>query len=480
MRFTKGAPAPSAPDKALLTEKELSEGIRLLCRCVVRQDCEVELFYSQEDMAIASADEEEVSVLDGKRALSSRYAIAIDLGTTTLAGAIVADTGEEVETVGLASCVNHQRYYGSDVILRIDSAGDRAKARDMQKLVLEDIALLIKELLLGGTVEIPAKNLDGITISGNTTMLYLLSGRDVSWLGRYPYGPAPFGLGMEQLDAGELLEDYEGAQLMSMPGISGFVGADIVSGLYYLISSGRNVANSLFVDLGTNGEMAFFDGDRIRVTSTAAGPVFEAGGISCGTASVTGAICHVEVYRDGPEVKCRYETIGDKPPIGICGTGVMELVSELVREGIVDETGLLPENYFREGFPVTADGAIRLTQKDIRNVQLGKAAICTGMKALLDGKTPDTIYLAGGFGSRIDIGRIRNLKMFPEDFDGKIVAVGNTSLKGGIVFSQKALMGRESMESAKGGLADICERARVVELSAADEFDSDFVDAMNF
>jgi uncharacterized 2Fe-2S/4Fe-4S cluster protein (DUF4445 family) len=207
--------------------------------------------------------------------------------------------------------------------------------------------------------------------------------------------------------------------------------------------------------------------------------VFEAGGISCGVASIPGAICHVELFRDGGEVRCRYETIGDQPPIGLCGTGVMELVSEAVREGIIDETGLLTERYFDDGFPVTEDGTVRLFQRDIRNVQLAKAAIYTGIKALLGGRTPGAVYLAGGFGSRIDTGRIKSLKMFPEDFDGKIIAVGNTSLKGSVVFSLKAIMG-EGMEDERRVLADIPGRAQLVELSAADEFDSDFVDAMNF
>ncbi len=480
VRFLKGVPTPSAADEALLTAKELSAGVRLLCRAIVREDCEVMLDCREEDMEALVSDEGRIKELDEKRALESRFAIAVDLGTTTIAAALVVQDEDDPTPVRFASSVNHQRKYGADVVSRIDAAGGDTIARDMNALVMEDIALLIKELLAPEEgIQIPVSNLDRITIAGNTTMLYLLEDRDVSWLGRYPYGPAPFGLGMEVTDAGELFEDYEGAQLTIMPGISGFVGADIVSGLYYLTQSGADTKDALFVDLGTNGEMAFFDDDRIRVTSTAAGPVFEAGGISCGVASIPGAICHVELFRDGGEVRCRYETIGDQPPIGLCGTGVMELVSEAVREGIIDETGLLTERYFDDGFPVTEDGTVRLFQRDIRNVQLAKAAIYTGIKALLGGRTSGAVYLAGGFGSRIDTGRIKSLKMFPEDFDGKIVAVGNTSLKGSVVFSLKALMG-ESMEDERRVLTDIPGRAQLVELSAADEFDSDFVDAMNF
>ncbi len=121
-----------------------------------------------------------------------------------------------------------------------------------------------------------------------------------------------------------------------------------------------------------------------------------------------------------------------------------------------------------------------LTQQDVRNLQLGKAAIRTGAEALLKGNAINKLYLAGGFGSHIDMDNVKNLRMFPSDFDGKIIPVGNTSLKGAISFSQKALCGRDALESAKDELKEIAKSARVINLATLDEFDEKYIEAMNF
>ncbi len=479
--FLSGAPVPSDHDKRFLSEKELSEGLRLFCKAVVSGDCEIELQNVSEDMAIEETDTKAVWNHLGKRDPGRTFAIAIDLGTTTIAAALLEKSGNEFGIVRTASCVNRQRGYGADVISRIAAADDKDQLKDMSKLVTADMEGLMRQLLdpemENGEL---TGRLDYITVAGNTTMMNLFAGRKVAWLGTYPYTAPDHGLGFEQMIADLCFEGYEEQLLTNFPGISAFVGADIVSGIYYFKCEGMNTRNALFVDLGTNGEMVYFDEDKITVTSTAAGPVFEAGGISCGVPSVPGAICHATLVRDGDRVRCDYETIGGKPAIGLCGTGVMELVSEAIRVGLVDETGLLEDPYFDEGFPVTEDGSIRLTQKDIRNLQLAKAAIFTGAESLLNGRIPEAVYLAGGFGSHINMDRIRNLKMFPEGFDGKIIPVGNTSLKGAISFSKRALMGGEERERAGEELIRIAEKATVVELATLDEFDTNYIEAMNF
>jgi uncharacterized 2Fe-2S/4Fe-4S cluster protein (DUF4445 family) len=481
VRYLEGAPSPNSFDERFLTEKELKEGERLLCKAVIWDNCEIEIIKPEKDMSI---EETEVSGRDSSFASKDperTFAIAVDLGTTTIAASLVAGVGAKTAVLRSASCVNHQRRYGSDVISRVSAADDKVKLKDMSDIAVSDIEKLMDELLL------PEKEdgrlvgrLEHIVIAGNTTMMNLLFGRDVSWLGRFPYTAPEDGLTLKTLPAESLFKGFEGALLTAMPGISSFVGADIVSGIYYLKDHDMDLGKALFVDLGTNGEMACFEGSNITVTSTAAGPVFEAGGISCGVASVPGAICHVKLDDSDGKITATCDTIGDKKPIGLCGTGVLELVSEAVRVGLIDETGLLADPYFESGFPLTEDGKIMLTQQDVRNLQLGKAAIRTGAIALLRGNAIDKLYLAGGFGSHIDMDNVKNLRMFPEDFDGKIIPVGNTSLKGAISFLQKVLCGKTSLESASEELIEIVQRVRVINLATLDEFDENYIEAMNF
>lgn len=481
VRYIDGAPAPSSFDERFLTEKELKEGVRLLCKAVVWDNCEIEIIKPEKDMRIeeveASGGDSSFATKDPERTL----AIAVDLGSTTIAASLVTRSGSKTAVLRSSSCVNHQRKYGSDVISRISAADDPSVLKEMSDLVVSDIERLMDELLL------PEKedgrlvgSLQHIAIAGNTTMMNLLFGRGVSWLGRFPYTSTEDGLSLKSLPAETLFKKYKGALLTAMPGISAFVGADIVSGIYYLKSQAMDIENAMLVDLGTNGEMAYFEGGEITVTSTAAGPVFEAGGISCGVASVPGAICHVKLDDKAGKIAATFETIGDKAPIGLCGTGVLELVSEALRVGIVDETGLLADPYFDSGFPLTEDGKIMLTQQDVRNLQLAKAAIRTGAEALLKGKAIDKLYLAGGFGSHIDMDNVKNLRMFPEDFDGKIIPVGNTSLKGAISFLQKALLGGAALESVRDELKEIVKSAGVINLATLDEFDEKYIEAMNF
>ena len=526
-------PTVSDVEKSLLSPEEIASGVRLLCVSKPEADCVVEIIADSEEGMVAetagSTDGEMTKADRGVDAASGKsgakganYGIAIDLGTTTIAAALVAEDGRIIDT---ASCTNSQRRYGADVISRISAAEDAAVRDELQRLVWEDIEKLVNDLS-----RLAAYAVSEIAIAGNTTMLHLLTGKDVSGLGVYPY--TPVSLDMETIDSediipkiiAERLKDINGIipPITLLPGISAFVGADIVSGLYYLqseLNAPKNAESELanfvndservlFIDLGTNGEMALIEGNRITATSTAAGPVFEAGGISCGVASVPGAITHVEIFDDekgsdgsfawkleteGKAYAVSYTTIADKSPIGLCGTGVMELVSELVKCGIIDETGLLDKEFFDRGFPVTEDGSVRLTQQDIRNVQMGKAAIASGIRTLTEGQTPDVIFIAGGFGTHIDIEKIQYLKMLPEDFTGKTVAIGNSSLKGAAeylaeIFQQEKISlsssgivnEMRSRSNAEAVIKTLVKQATVMQLAETPDFDETYLDSMGF
>lgn len=513
VRFKSGVPEASDAEKRLLSKEEIDDGIRLLCRCRPETDCELEIVGNAKDDIVAETAENGEVVTSEKNGC----AVAIDIGTTTIAAALVNEDGRIVST---ASCVNRQRRYGTDVISRIAAAEDTEVAAEMKRLAWEDIAGLIRELTsdvhscsTGDTADAGCEcEINDIIIAGNTTMLHLLTGKNVAGLGVYPY--TPVSLKMEEFDASDCSAETilcRKKTVTLLPGISAFVGADIVAGLFYVMNKKSDDACILYIDLGTNGEMALIEGDSIKAASTAAGPVFEAGGISCGVASVPGAITHVGITSPCEEdlttsgYAVRYTTIGDKPPIGLCGTGVMELVSEMVRCGIIDETGLLAEEFFDRGFPVTEDGSIRLTQQDIRNVQMGKAAIAAGIRALTEGQTPDAIYIAGGFGSHIDIEKIKYLKMLPSEFAGRTIAVGNASLKGAAMFAVRRLSKRICAQEADfiasdttemrrqsdvdetqiacdagSDLKAIVRRTTVLQLAETQDFDETYLDSMAF
>jgi uncharacterized 2Fe-2S/4Fe-4S cluster protein (DUF4445 family) len=426
-----GAQVPvTSADLRTFSAKELSEGKRLLCRAVLNEDCEVELlgaegFEASEATAAkrpaGSTTAESMTAADSKMSQNTvkstprhqMKAIALDLGTTTIAASLVESDGSCFKVTRTAYGINHQRSFGADVISRIAASEDLASLEGMRDAVRSDILRLIGDLGFG---EKEAAELSVIVVAANTAMLTILAGERPHGLGRYPY--TPVFLDERIYDSKELFKWQNGPKVVLMPGISAFVGADILSGIYSLGITGQSSA--ALVDLGTNGEMAYWDGHSLFATSAAAGPVFEACGISCGVPSVEGAISHVEI--DDLTHKAGFSTIADGKPIGLCGTGVMEAVSELVRTGICDETGLLSDEYFEEGFPITQDGLVRLTREDIRNVQLAKAAIYSGLGMLLNGGVPDKVYLSGGFGTSLNADRIKNLSLFPDAFDDRIIS----------------------------------------------------------
>ncbi len=476
--FINGAPEPTDADKRFLSGEEIAAGKRILCRCILDRECTIMLDGGSEDDIVAKS----VPVSESCKRAYDRYAVAVDLGTTTIAAALVGVDSDKNESHVLktASGINHQRQFGTDVISRIDAASDTETASKLRTLVQADVTSLLKELVKEvetGLCEIP--KISEIAVAGNTTMLHLLKGYDTDGLGRYPYKPVS--TAMEEADISELLgeknalelkEFFVGTRITLLPGVSAFVGADIVAGIYDTGMTERPGEKVLFMDLGTNGELAYFDGARLTVASTAAGPVFEGGGISCGVASVPGAISHVEISSGfGGELQVRYATIEEVLPIGLCGTGVIEAVAELVRNEIVDSNGLLDERFFEDGFVIDKEWNIRIKQSDIRNVQLAKAAIRAGILKLLSGDEPDRIIIAGGFGASLDLDKLKFLKLLPEGFNKKTEIAGNAALKGCI---------RYLKEASQNKLEKIAEGASEMALAMEEDFGETYLEALSF
>jgi uncharacterized 2Fe-2S/4Fe-4S cluster protein (DUF4445 family) len=356
---------------------------------------------------------------------------------------------EKGERIHGYTMVNSQRYLGADVITRIKLASE-GKQNELHQLLIDDIHR---------GIAVFSKDITHMVITGNTTMLHLLLNQPCESLGQFPF--TPFTVATQTISIAD-------CEAYVLPGISAFVGADIVAGLYFC-----GIENlSLFIDLGTNGEMALCTRDKIYVTSTAAGPAFEAGNITHGMGSVTGAIAHVRIDKNKNVIN---ETIGNTHPVGLCGTGVVSLAAELVRHKITDETGLLDDEYFDDGFPLTDN--IIFTQKDMREIQLAKSAVRSGIEILLEtaGLTCDDIqklYLAGGFGHKMDLHSAVTLGIIPKVLQEKVISVGNAALGGAV----RTLLKKD----APSDVTAITEKAEEINLSAHPKFNTYFMEYMMF
>ncbi len=412
VRFVQDPPAPSQADRKVLTEAEIAAGVRLACRTAAVKGAVIEIEAGDEkQMDVASG-----FVLNGAPGRipgqkepeeGGTITAAVDIGTTTIAMSAVEIGSGRI--LGTSTGINHQRSWGADVISRME-ASNQGKGGLLQKSIRADLDLLREKLGLAQDTR--------MVISGNSTMEHLLQGLSCKTLGAAPYTPVDISL-----------HEYENMTIL--PGISTFVGADIVSGI---VACGIDQSEEIciLVDLGTNGEMAIGNRDRIISASTAAGPAFEGGNISCGVAGIPGAVSSVEIT-DG---NARVQTIGNLPPVGLCGTGVLETVYELLKEELVDETGLLDDKYFDDGFPV-AEGIV-FTNKDVREVQLAKSAVRAGLEVLLEEYGADydqigKLYIAGGFGQKINLEKAVGIGLLPEELLDRMVPVGNSSLAGAVM-----------------------------------------------
>lgn len=456
----------SDEDKKIYSEEELDAGWRLSCCLYPTEELEVSVSQSDESLfeAVGETENTEESGTE-----ESFYHVAVDIGTTTIAMSLIG--GESGKVFRTVTSVNSQRAYGADVISRIQASVD-GKKEELKKSIQKDLQDSMEKLLKETGVS--GEDVGKIVIGGNTTMGHLLMGYDCDTLGVFPFTPVniDFIKGTEEILG---TDRFGKKEVILLPGISTYVGGDIVSGMYaYDFTEKEDVC--MFIDLGTNGEMGIGNKEKILVTSTAAGPAFEGGNITWGMGSVPGAICSVKLEGTEAEVK----TIRDEAPQGICGTGVVETAAELVREEIVDETGALDEDYFDDGFPLakTPDGKeIVFTQKDVREIQLAKAAVRAGVETLLlrygiKKEEVSKVYLAGGFGYKLNTDKAIAIGMIPEEWQDHIVAVGNSSLSGACKYL-KDENGDKTIEK----LVSISEE---VNLSADKEFNEFYMNEMFF
>lgn len=410
-----------------------------------------------------------------KTSVHPPYQMAIDLGTTTIAMQLLS--GEEGKAVATYTCMNPNRSYGADVISRIETA-NHGGIEFLQRQCLESIESGMEELCK--KVGISPVQISRIGIAGNTIVSQILLGRSLKGMAAYPFKPGIKGMisGTGRELFGNLKVNYpilnrKEVQIYLMPPIAGFVGGDIVAGLYQCGFLHRK-RPALFLDLGTNGEIVLGDATGLWVTSVAAGPAFEGGGITCGIGSVAGAVSGF-VYPD------KITTIENREMTGICGTGLIELVSELLEHGLINKEGNLKDEYLSQGFCLgsTKDGErISIYQQDIRELQLAKAAIGAGIEILINQagyeyKDISQVFVAGGFGYRLNMRKAVNIGILPKQLIGRVRTVGNTSLSGIESFLRNPQEGIQ-------GVDRILEISREVVLANDEMFQKTYVTHINF
>lgn len=417
---------------------------------------------------------------------TDKLVIAIDLGTTTIAAELLDPaTGKRLASAGR---LNPQREFGLDVVSRLDAALKSENALgEMKRAVngaLEEIAL---ELLHSAGSNFT--NLGLVAVAGNPAMEHLLLGLPVKSLAFPPYRPL-FTAGRKTTTKELGWESTADAYIFPLPG--GFVGGDTVAFLHGvdLTATGCQYDSPrLFLDLGTNGEIALAQGGKIYATSAAAGPAFEGGNLACGMAALAGAVSGVRI--DGERVLL--DTVGGGPAEGICGSGVMMAISELLREGLLDRTGCL-----RSPAEITSNLANRimerdnellfvlhrdsrrfiyLGQKDIRQVQLAKAAIRAGIEVLFErsgiaGEDLREVVLTGSFGALLEPDSLKNVGILTE----KMVEITGFVRDGALNGVAKSLCRTGGIEAVE----ELAKVIRVIPLSGTPLFEKHFLAQMNF
>jgi uncharacterized 2Fe-2S/4Fe-4S cluster protein (DUF4445 family) len=418
------------------------------------------------------------------------YGIAFDLGSTTVAGYLVdLNTGHEV---AVASAMNPQMAYGDDLVSRINFAMTEPDGLAMLRGAAVDVLNRIVRRL-AELQEIDRGSIYEVMLVGNTCMSHLFLGLDVSTLGVSPYVPtvcSRMTLRGEESD----LEVNPGARVHVMPNVAGFVGSDLVAVALSVLREDDGQTR-LAVDVGTNGEMALIHGGRLYACSAAAGPAFEGARISCGMRGASGAIDSVRIT-DRVEIT----TIDDRRALGLCGSGLLDAVAELLDAGIIegtgrmltpDEAGHLPPE-IRERL-IESDGGvgfvlateresarrepITLTQRDVRQLQLAKGSIRAAIETLLrvagaSSENLSEILLAGAFGNYIRMESAVRIGLIPPIDIGRIVPVGNAAGAG----AKLALISVRERDRA----SRLAERIEHVELASHPDYENEFMDNMVF
>ncbi len=414
------------------------------------------------------------------------YGVAIDIGTTTVVAALIdMNNGEELAT---ASRINPQKKFGLDVLTRItyELEHPEGSKEELQKTIVEAINEMVEELCSEGKVK--KENIYEISIAANCTMMHFLLGVDATSIGKSPY--APVFTKAKNISASDLgIKAAKCARVYCLPSVSSYIGADIVAGAY-VCELHKAEENILFIDIGTNGEIVLSKGGKLLSCSCAAGPALEGMNISSGMRAAEGAVEDVVITENGIDLK----VIGEEDPIGICGSGILAAVKELLRTGIVKNNGAfikkeqLEESDYRykmiqlngnkrEFILKSTPEQLLITQGDVRQVQLAKGALLSGFYALLkqakiDMGELDKVMIAGQFGAHLPADSLVGTGILPKEVKDKLVYIGNSSKTG-------AYMALMSVK-VKKEIEDLAGEMEYMELGASEGYEKLFSQCLIF
>ena len=442
VRFCGYAPLPTQKDRAVIDSDQLRKGYRLACTARPTKDCAVETAFHTDDYIDIISD----SLIDftkqgnyAENADSVHTMVPVDLGTTAIAMQLFdSASGKVWDTY---TCMNPQRGFGIDVLSRIKAANE-GKANLLRRMIHEALTAGL-EHLMGFGKEHELKEPDLIVIACNTTMAHLFMGYSTENLGKSPFSP----VSIETEDM-----EWNGVRTIILPGISAFVGGDIVAGLYTCDLYHRNIEKKgivsprtwMFLDLGTNAEMTIGNEEGFMCTAAAAGSAFEG--------------------NDSKNIK---------------GTEKISLISHLLKSGIINETGLLQEPFFETGI---SKDHIFITQEDIRNIQMAKAAIRAGIYFLRENfgvskyESIDRLYIAGGFGFYLDKDAAVQIGLIPQELRERIEVVGNTSLIGARLFGQFFMKNENEIMNVK----EIVKSSKTYNLAEQKDFEKNYINNIKF
>lgn len=440
-----GTVSPMGTEERSLLGHNLSKDTRLACFCRVHGDLTVTL---QEEGTTEILSEYHIP--NAERSTNG-YGFAVDIGTTTVVLQLIDRTNGTVVAEALAE--NAQRSYGADVISRIDACNQYGVE------LLSDLILTQLEKMAASCMEkAGVSSVDESVVTGNSTMLHIWEGLDPSSLAVAPFSMvSSFGCKSRHTLAN--------APVYLPHCIGAYVGADTLCAVL-----ASNIAPNhieLLSDIGTNGEIALMHNGTLFCCSTAAGPAFEGAGLSHGMPASAGAICAVEDSENG----ICYRTIGNAPPVGICGSGILDALSVMLQNEIMEDSGYIEETQ------TIGNSNVSVSQKDIRQIQLAKAAVCAGILTLLHhAKVPaedvDRFILAGGLGNSMNPHSAVNIGLFPSALAEKCDFIGNGALGGAVMLLQNPQLREQA--------AAIADNAVELPLSGSAVFNDYYIDCMMF
>lgn len=458
-----GALSPvTQEERKFLDASDLAQGIRLACFASVEGDCTVRIRTDNVE-TLSWARMPDIQP-DG-----SGVGAAVDIGTTTVAVRLYDCASGGL--LGEALEGNRQASFGADVISRIGEAneGNAAALRDTICTQLDD---MVRDCMRQANVT----QVDRAVVTGNTTMLHFYEGLDASGIAVAPFTPS-------SLFGGMAAQPLCGAPTYLPPCIGSYVGADIVCALLASGMPRHPEKIALLADLGTNGEIALMKDGVIHCCSTAAGPAFEGAGLHQGMRASKGAITGVSLREDGT---VQLSVLGGEEAVGICGSGILDALCVMLELEILDETGVIDEEYEGEGEITEWDDQpawrlpgtqVLITQRDIRQIQLAKSAICAGIRTLLDHvgvelEDVEAFYVAGGFGHSMRAQSAAKIVLFPEELLDAVQVIGNGALAGAAMLLLDSRVRPRAEQAAK--------IAEELELSSSETFMDFYVDGMLF